>query len=95
MIVVAVLAVLGAIECWIGRIELGDRELRVVELFRRRRYARESIESVKWERGGPVALRLHDQTWAGLPSTGYSNAKVAGALRAWLNQKPAGVEESL
>ncbi len=87
MAVLALLGVLGTVECWIGRIELRDSEILVVELLRRRRYARDSIESVKWERGGPVALRLRDQTWSHLPSTGYSNAKVAGALRAWLKER--------
>jgi hypothetical protein len=36
--------------------------------------------------GSSVALRLRNDTWARLPDTGHATTKVAGALRAWLNE---------
>ena len=84
-LVLAILGGLGVVESFVTRVELGERDIQVVELFCRRRYARESISSVNWEKGGPVFLRLRDETWAGLPSNIGANTKVAGAIRAWLN----------
>jgi hypothetical protein len=82
----AVIGWLGVVESLVVRVELHDDEIRVVEPFRRRRYSRDSISSVKWEKGGPVALRLRNETWARLPGTGHANTKMAGAIRAWLNE---------
>jgi len=89
-VLLAVVGCLGVAESFVGRVELGEHDIRVVELFRRRRYPRETISSVKWEKGGPVFLRLRNETWAGLPNTGYANTKVVGAIRAWLNEPQIG-----
>jgi hypothetical protein len=41
---------------------------------------------VQWSKGSPVSLRLNDAVWAHLPNTGHSSQKIAGAIRAWLNE---------
>jgi hypothetical protein len=88
-LLLAAVGCLGVLESFLGRVELGEQDIQIVELFRRRRIAREDIRFVKWEKGGPVFLRLRDDTWSSLPSTGHANTKVAGAVRAWLNDRRA------
>ena len=82
----AVVCALGLVQVLRGRIELRDDEIRVVGLVGHRHYARDRIVDARWEKGTPVALKLTDGTWAKLPDTGHSNTRVAGAIRAWLNE---------
>jgi len=69
-----------------GRIELLADEIRVGELVGHKSYHRSVVASASWEKGCPVSLQLRDGTWANLPDTGHPNSKVAGAIRAWLNE---------
>jgi hypothetical protein len=72
-----------------GRIELRADEIRVVELVGHKSYPRSTVAGARWEKGCPVSLNLRDGTWANLPDTGHANTKVAGAIRAWLNEANA------
>jgi hypothetical protein len=72
-----------------GRIELRADEIRVVELIGHKSYHRSVVAAARWEKGCPVSLRLTDGTWASLPDTGHANTRVAGAIRAWLNERQA------
>jgi len=69
-----------------GRIELREREVRVVELVGHRSYPRDRVIDVSFAKGCPVSLKLNDGSWVNLPDTGHSSRKVAGAVRAWLNE---------
>jgi hypothetical protein len=73
-----------------GRIELREDEIRVVELFGHKSYPRSEVVAAKWEKGCPVSLRLRDDSWARLPDMGHPSTKVAGAIRAWLNDGSRG-----
>jgi len=82
----SILNIAAVVESWRCRMELRDDEIRVVALLGHRSYPRALVSSAKWEKGCPVSLRLHDGTWAHLPDTGHANTRVAGAIRAWLNE---------
>jgi hypothetical protein len=85
-LVIAIVSALGVVQVLRGRIELRDREIRVVGLVGHRDYARDRIVDVGWAKGSPVVLRFDDGTRAALPDTGHSSTRVAGAIRAWLNE---------
>jgi hypothetical protein len=86
-LVLSLIGVLGIAESLITRIELREGNLKIVGLAGTKRYARSSIESVSWAKGCPVSLRMVDGGAVDLPNTGHSTTKVAGALRAWLNER--------
>jgi hypothetical protein len=77
----------GVVESLRQRIELRDDEIRVITLTGSRSYSRAAVVEARWEKGCPVSLKLADGAWASLPSTGHGSAKVAGAIRAWLNER--------
>ena len=81
-----ILCVAALAQVFRGRIELRADEIRVVELIGHKSYHRSSVAAARWEKGCPVSLELRDGTWASLPDTGHANTKVAGAIRAWLNE---------
>jgi hypothetical protein len=85
----ALFSVVAVAESWRARIELRDDEIRVVALLGHRSYPRSQVSSATWARGCPVSLGLRDGTWAHLPDTGHANTKLAGAIRAWLNESSA------
>jgi hypothetical protein len=80
------LGVLGIVETWVSRVELHDDHIRVVMLFKRRQYARGDVTSVTWAKGSPVSIQLNGTRWVDLPNMGHASTKVAGAVRAWLNE---------
>jgi hypothetical protein len=80
----------GVVQSLRERIELRDDEIRVVGLVRQRSYARDRVVDVRWAKGYPVSLKLSDGAWAHLPGTGHANTRVAGAIRAWLNEGARG-----
>jgi hypothetical protein len=83
----SVISALGVAQTFRGRIELREDEIRVVGLVGHRTYPRTQVQDARWEKGCPVSLKLADGTWAHLPDTGHANTKVAGAIRAWLNER--------
>lgn len=58
-----------------------------VLLIGQRTYSRAQVVEARWEAGSPVSLKLVDGTWAKLPDLGHSSSTVAGAIRAWLNER--------
>jgi hypothetical protein len=78
--------VAGLVEALRARIELRDDEIRVVRLVGHKSYRRGHVVDARWEKGCPLSLKLSDGTWAALPETGHATTKVAGAIRAWLNE---------
>src|SRR5688572_1242542 len=80
------LSIVALIETLFGRIELRDDDIRVVGALGSKRYPRSAIESASWEKGCPVSLKMATGGWVNLPDTGHANTKVAGAVRAWLNE---------
>jgi hypothetical protein len=85
-LVFTIISAAGVAQTIRGRIELLDNEIRVVGLVGQKTYPRQRIADVRWAKGSPVSLKLDDGTWAHLPDTGHGNTKVAGAIRAWLNE---------
>jgi hypothetical protein len=80
------LSLVALAEAFRRRIELRADEIRVVELVGHKSYHRSVVASARWAKGCPVSLELRDGTWARLPDTGHASTKVAGAIRAWLNE---------
>jgi hypothetical protein len=81
-----VLGLLAIVETLMTRVELHDGHIATASLFARRTYPRSEITSVTWAKGSPVSLQLTGTKWVHLPNTGHSSPKVAGAIRAWLNE---------
>jgi hypothetical protein len=80
------LGLLGLIEILISRVELRDNEIFVRWLFSTKRYPRERVTSVSWAQGCPVSIQLEGNQWVPLPETSHGSPKVAGAVRAWINE---------
>lgn len=80
----------------VSRIEIGPDRLLIVKSFRRRVVPRRDIESVRWEWGSGVSVRLVDGSWVRLPDLGLNSQGVANRLRAWLSRTETarGVERS-
>lgn len=57
----------------------------IVSNFRRRAVPREEIDSVTWQAGAGVALKLKDGAWVRLPDVGNSQSR-ANSIRAWIRQ---------
>lgn len=76
-----------------GLLELRSRKvvaendgLTIVSDFRRRVIMRSQIESVAWEAGGGVSLKLADGRWHKLPDVGRTNEGLANSIRAWIKR---------
>jgi hypothetical protein len=82
-----VIAVAALVESLVSFIHCGPAVLTVRRLLTTKSYRREDVAGVSWEKGSSVTLRLADGSWAALPSLGHSNPSVAGAVRAWLNER--------
>ena len=68
------------------RLVLGEAILTCVSLFRRRDIPREEIESVTWEKGGGVSLKLANGQWFRLPGVGKTLQGTTNTVRAWLRR---------
>jgi hypothetical protein len=76
------------------RIALKAHGLEVVANFRRRFLPREIVETVTWEHGGGVSVKLVDGTWLKLPETGHNSHVRAESIRVWLKQTRAGTSSA-
>ncbi|MDH3423118.1 MAG: PH domain-containing protein [Gemmatimonadota bacterium] len=79
------LLAVGLTDALTTRVELNDQGLIRVANFRRRFVPRAQIESVTWEGGTGVAIRLTDGSWVRLPDVGNSQAR-ANSIRAWIKR---------
>jgi len=83
--VIALLTLVGFADGLMTRVELNDEGLTRVARFRRRFIPRAQIDSVTWEAGAGVAIRLTDGRWLRLPDVGNSQAR-ANSIRAWIKR---------
>jgi hypothetical protein len=76
-----VLGVGSIVETLVMRIELTDEAMLVRDLRGRKEFARQDIERITQEKGGPPAILLRDGRWIKLPpvASGLPNS-----VRAWL-----------
>jgi hypothetical protein len=82
---VALFATGGFVDALLTRVELTDDSAVIVANFRKRVVPRAEIESVTWERGCGVGLRLTGDRFAQLPDVGNSQGR-ANSIRAWLKR---------
>jgi len=81
-----VLLALGAlIEILFSKIEVRPDGILIVSLSGRRFIARRDIESVTWEKGCGVSVRLRGGKWVRLPDLGHDARYVANSIREWLH----------
>jgi hypothetical protein len=78
-----VFGVVGFIDVMVSRIELDEREIRVISVVRSRRYPRADLESAKVD-GGAVCLKRRDGGWLVLPDTGRNTLAVRNTIHAWI-----------
>jgi hypothetical protein len=77
----------GVLEVATNRVVLHDDALECGAIWSRRRYAVTDIESVTWEKGAGVVLKLSDGGWGKLPELGYNAQGLANTVRAWLKRR--------
>ena len=81
-----VLAVAALGELAVRRVELTPAGLLLVSGLRRRLVPRQEIESVTWEKGSGVAIRLQGGRWVRMPDVGPGSQGLANSIRAWLKR---------
>jgi len=84
--VLCLVGALGMLDVARRRIVLRRGEVRIVSMWSERVYSRETIDSVTWESGVGVALKLASGDWVRLPELGRNSQSVANTIRAWLKQ---------
>lgn len=84
----SLLVLVGLADAVMTRVTVDEGGLTRVAGFRRLRIPRHDIESVTWEAGAGVAVRLKRGSWVKLPEIGNSQAR-ANSLRAWLKRTAA------
>src|SRR5688572_4918345 len=62
------------------------RSKRSRPVFRRRRSERRELESVTWEGGSGVAIRLTSGSWLKPPELGHASQSLCNSSRAWLRR---------
>jgi hypothetical protein len=67
------------------RVTLGRSAIVIVSNFRRRDLPRHEIDSVTWEAGVGVSLKLKGGAWVKLPDVGNSQSR-ANSIRAWIRR---------
>jgi hypothetical protein len=82
--------VLGVLDVARRRIVLGRSELHIISMWSQRVYSRDTIDSVTWEVGVGVSLKLASGGWVRLPELGRNSQSVANTIRAWLRQTRSG-----
>jgi hypothetical protein len=80
----------GIVEVATSRVVLHADAIECGAIWSRRRIQAADIDSVRWERGGGVALKLAKGGWAKLPELGYNSQGLANTVRAWLNRARQG-----
>jgi hypothetical protein len=88
-------AAAGFVQTLLTYVHLHDDALVVSSGFRRRRYERAVLESVTWEGGSGVAIRLVDGSWLKLPELGYNSQSLCNSIRAWLRRTEAAKPNTL
>jgi hypothetical protein len=68
------------------RLVLSPAGVSLVSNFRRRVVPRADIESVTWEKGSGVSLKLMNGRWVALPEVGGGNQALTNSIRAWIRR---------
>ena len=92
--VLSVAAAVGFVQTLTTCVKLEDDSLVISSWFGKKRYARATLESVTWEAGSGVALRLTDGTWLKLPELGHNSQALSNSIRAWLRRTEVNEPES-
>jgi hypothetical protein len=87
-LILSILGLVAVASAFRSRLELRDDDIHVVQLLGHHTYTRTRVVDAQWEAGCPVSLTFVDGTSTALPDLGHSSAKIAGAIRAWLNRPP-------
>ena len=80
------LAVVALAELATRRVEMTPEGLLLVAGLRRRFVPRQEIESVTWEKGAGVAIRLYSGQWVRMPEVGPGSQGLTNSIRAWLKR---------
>jgi len=80
------LGCVGCLELGRSRIVLSRDALESRSALSRRRYTVADVESITWESGCGVSVKLSKGGWAKLPDLGYDSQGLANTLRAWLKR---------
>jgi len=86
LVIFSVFYAIALVEIGTRHIELGPGRITMVGNFRRRVVPREQIESVTWERGAGIVLRLAGGRIVRLPEVGHNSQGVTNTIRAWLKR---------
>jgi hypothetical protein len=87
--ILSVAAAAGFVQTLTTCIEFGEDSLVISSWFSTKQYARTTLESVTWEAGSGVALRLTDGAWLKLPELGHDSQALSNSIRAWLRRTEA------
>lgn len=82
-VVLLFFGIAGFLDVMVSRVELDEREIRVISLVRTRKYPRGDFESAKVD-GGAVCLERRDGGWLMLPDTGSSPLAMRNTIHAWI-----------
>ncbi len=85
LLVLGALSIFGGVQQVMTRIVLLPDRLEFGGLIGRTSIRKEEIESVTWEAGCGVSLRMKTQTWRRIPDLGRAQG-VCNSIRAWLNR---------
>lgn len=75
----------GALQQMTSRVRLLPDRIEFGDLFRTTRLQKSDIESVTWEKGSGVSLRMKNQKWVRVPDVGAAQS-VCNSIRAWLKR---------
>jgi hypothetical protein len=81
-----VVGALGVADVGTRRVVLSPDGLSVISIWSRRAYPRDGIDSVAWEGGIGVAVKLTSGGWVKLPELGRNSQSVSNMIRAWLKR---------
>ena len=70
----------------ISKIELRTEGIATVTFFKKQFIAWENIDSVTWESGCGVSVKLKNGKWIKVPDFGHQSAGIANSIRAWINR---------
>jgi hypothetical protein len=85
LLILGALSIFAAVQHSMNRIVLLPDRLEFGGLLGRTAIRKEDIESVTWEAGCGVSLRMKAQTWRRVPDLGRAQG-VCNSIRAWLKR---------
>jgi hypothetical protein len=85
LLILGALSIIAAVQHSMTRVILLPDRLEFGGLFGRTSIPKEEIESVTWEAGCGVSLRMKTQTWRRVPDLGRAQG-VCNSIRAWLKR---------